>query len=351
MTGTKNSIDTLWSGDLSYENNNWSGTEGWGTYLGFGSIEVGTIEHAVTYFDTNDTLKEFDGFAKTSDSSLATNKTYYTVAEASTTASETIVIGMFEKSSEKYIYTTDRFAQASKTYYNVTMVSEPEVSAISSYYELTTKDTTITYETKGYYQPIGYDNNTKPTGYRKVNANQKGTYYYLTMAVTNIMNVGALGFNVEVVPSGTTQISRAAASSSNPAMAAASRIQISIKKNDTTSTEKTTTIAPYSDWKLQANKTMNSTKAENGYKELNDGASNSTGKYTCVLEEGSVAANTIYFVNMIIWIEGTDDECDNSTTGTAMKFNINFAYANENSTDIEWKWENTGTDATEITFQ
>lgn len=352
MTGTKNSVDSLYSGDLTYENNAWNGTEGWGTYLGFGQIEVGTIEHAVTYFKENDTLKEFDGFEKATGISLDASATYYTATEKSVEASTTDVVGcLVEDESDKLVYTNDKVAQASTTYYTIAMVSEPTVGDISTYYVMTTKNTTVTSDTAGYYQPIGYDNNMNPTGYRKVNANQKGTYYHLTMAVTNIMEVGALGFNIEVIPSGTTQLSTQTAGTSNPAMAAATRIQISVKKEATGESEKSATIAPFSDWKLQTNKTMNSTKASNGYSETKDGASNANGKYTYVLEQGTVSANSIYYVNMIIWVEGTDDECNNSTTGTSVKFNINFAYADAQKTEIAWTWENAGGgDATAITL-
>ena len=350
MTGTKNTLTNLYSGDLSYENNTWNGTEGWGTYLGFTSIEVGQLEHAVTYFKTNDTLKEFDGYVKTTDDAVNNNNTYYTVSKITTEAGTTSVVGTFVKSGDKYVYTTDRTAQASTEYYNITMVESPTTENIGNYYNLTTKDTTITAETAGYYQPLGYDGKMQPTGYRKVDANQKGTYYYLTMAVTNIMEVGALGFSVEVVPTGDTQLATKTASVTNPGMAAASRIQVGVKKDGSSDDEKTQTLAPFSAWKLQANKTMNSTVASNGYEVAKDGANNESGKYTCVLESGTVQANSIFYVNMIIWVEGTDAECDNSTTGTAMTFYINYAYAPSQSTDIAWNWQNAAGTATAITF-
>lgn len=52
MTGEEGSITKgLYSGALRYENNAWSGdSDTWGTYLGFGEITVGKLEHAATYF-------------------------------------------------------------------------------------------------------------------------------------------------------------------------------------------------------------------------------------------------------------------------------------------------------------
>ena len=48
MTQNLGSTDNIFSGDLTYTAGQWGGNEGWGTYLGFSSIEVGNISHATT---------------------------------------------------------------------------------------------------------------------------------------------------------------------------------------------------------------------------------------------------------------------------------------------------------------
>ena len=353
---TAYNLDNLVSGDLTYDNAAWAGTDGWGTYLGFGQILVGEIEHAATYFKATDKIPVFQNFKLTTDSAINAQHTYYVQTEKTgLTPSTSDVIGLFVESTTtgEFIYTTDKVAKEGTKYYSFAIVETPTQDDLSSYYVMNTSEETITADTAGYYQPTGYDSKTQPTGYRKAVANQAGSYYHLTMAVTNVMEVGALGFNVEVIPSGETQLATKQATVNNPGMAAASRIEVSVRKNNDNTT-KTTTVAPFSAYKLLANKTMSAGTGGaggTGYTIDKDGALNASGKYTHILGSGSVAANTVYYVDMIIWVEGTDNECNNSTTGTSMLFKINFAYAAANTTTPTWDWQNTAGTATEIKFE
>ena len=368
MTNNKNKVDNIVSGDLSFANNKWEGTTGWGTSLGFGNIEVKEIEHAITYLKVGDKIKEFDGFVKAQGNALDATISYYNISKVDALKAGDSVVGLLEKdaTADKYNYTTDVKAQNKadatntlKDYYKAAVEKKPVVGSISTYYIVQYKaETTITEQTQGYYQPTGYDKDTQPTGYRKVAANQVGTYYSLTMAVMNMKDVSQIGFNIEVVPSGTSNLATPEINVSQPGMAAASRIDVRVAEQaagGTAATEKgKAQLAPFSAFKLTTTSTMDSGTNFNGgvgYTEA-DGAKNGSGKYTCILsgDKTSVAANTVYYVDMVIWVEGTDRECDNSTTGSSMKFLINFAYA-EGENEIVWNWANgNGDNATVVTL-
>lgn len=368
MTNKKNKVDDIVSGDLSFANNKWEGTTGWGTSLGFGNIEVKEIEHAITYLKIGDKIKEFDGFVKAQGNALDATISYYNISKVDSLKAGDSVVGLLEKdaNTDKYNYTTDVKAQNKadetntlKDYFKATVVKKPEATQINTYYTVQYKaETTITEETQGYYQPTGYDKDTLPTGYRKVAANQAGTYYSLSMAVMNMKNVAKIGFNIEVVPGGTSNLATPAISATQPGMAAASRIDIRVAEqpaNGNVTEKGKAQLAPFSAYKLTTTSTMDSGTnfaGGVGYKPATDGALNGSGKYIYVLsgEQTNVVANTVYYVDMVIWVEGTDRECDNSTTGSSMKFLINFAYA-EGDGEIAWNWENgNGDNATVVTL-
>lgn len=348
MTGKEGSISNgLYSGALRYENNAWSGdSDTWGTYLGFGEITVGKLEHAATYFANGEQVKTFVGYRKPTGNFTA-NTDYFKFEQKPVTVGMSLA-GLYKLDNTDNVYkeATGKAVEGELDgYVSITVVETPTSADFENYLVVETKDIA---STGAYYQPIGYDSKTEPLGYKLATANQTGTYYHLTMAVTNLMDVGALGFSIEVVPSGSTNLSGTKeASVTNPGMAAATRIKIRTaqRADDTVPTFNETEIAPFSKYKLTANNTM--TKDDNnGYKEAIDGKANENGKYTCVLSNGNVAANNVYYVSMYIWVEGTDAECKNVTTGTAMTVKINFAYAPKDTTNITWDF----TDGASITF-
>lgn len=210
---------------------------------------------------------------------------------------------------------------------------------MESYLVVKTTEKTLTADDAGFYQPTGYNSKVQPIGYKKVSANEKGTYYYLTMAVSNLKAVGELGFSLEVIPSGDTNMATKAASATNPGMAAASRVNVEVASKAPESEEALTwtkaALAPFSDYKLNTN-TKAMTKSTAG---STDGASNANGCYTCKLGS-NVAEGTVFFVTLTIWVEGTDNECNDITTGTAMTFNISFAYADQQGADIAYSFTN-----------
>ena len=335
MTQNLGSTDNIFSGDLTYTAGQWGGNEGWGTYLGFSSIEVGNISHATTPLKANDKVQIFAGYTKATGTFSSTTD-YYTAAEK-TVEDGASVVGLYTKSGDDYTPATGT-KQASTTYFEISLVSKP-TQLLGSYLVVKTTEKTLTADDAGFYQPTGYNSKVQPIGYKKVSANEKGTYYYLTMAVSNLKAVGELGFSLEVIPSGDTNMATKAASATNPGMAAASRVNVEVASKAPESEEALTwtkaALAPFSDYKLNTN-TKAMTKSTAG---STDGASNANGCYTCKLGS-NVAEGTVFFVTLTIWVEGTDNECNDITTGTAMTFNISFAYADQQGADIAYSFTN-----------
>ncbi len=347
MTGTAGSTATLYSGELKYENG-WTGAvDGWGTYLGFAEVEVGKLEHAVTTKAIGDQVPIFVGYKALSASTLGKTVDYYKATKVETTAGVTDVKGKYVLDGGIYKVTSDTSAQEGTEYYTIAKTDDSvTASNATSYLMVATETKTIGtddgYEA-GYYQAVAYDSATQPIGYKKVVENQNGTYYKLTMAVTNIKQVAQLGFSIEVIPSGTTNIaspSSAVDATNNPGMAAATRINIEVAKANQSggvdSWEKSE-LQPFEAWKL--NTTTKAIAKDTGSSNKND-----SGRYTYALAS-NVAENEVFFVTMYIWVEGTDNECNNITTGTAMQFKINFVYAETGALGAnDWGFEgNAGT--------
>ena len=351
MTQVEGKTDNIFSGDLTYTAGQWGGNEGWGTYLGFSAIDVGEISHAAHPFEEGDEISVFAGYKKATGSFSSTTD-YYTASPKNGLTADSSVEGFFTASGTDYVPATGKYV-ADTTYYEVTLVSNP-TKVEDNYLTVKTTNKTLTAAEAGYYQPTGYDGKVQPIGYKKVSANEHGTYYYLTMAVSNLKAVGELGFSLEVVPGGDTNMSTKTASATNPGMAAASRVSVKVGTLEKAEGEESATLkwkkaelAPFSDYKLNTNtKVMSKSSADE-----NDGASNANGCYTCKLGS-NVQLGTVYYVTLTIWVEGTDNECNDITTGTNMTFNINFAYADKQGEDIKYTFENitTATEATTITL-
>ena len=348
MTNAEGNTNDLYSGDLEYANGTWNGTTGWGTYLGFSQITVGQISDAATYFAAGETIYVFKGYTAATDTfNSATD--YYTKSPVSVTTGDPV--------DSYYVLAGNTYVQASGTavdnanYFSIAKVDSPVQEQLTNYLVIDTEQRELQPGEEGYYQPTGYNSKTEPTGYKKVVANESGTYYYLTMAVTNLVEVGAMGFSLEVVPSGDSNLATPTVTATNPGMAAASRVQVKVMTQapqDTAQVVGTTTLSPFSNWKLNpTTKTMTNSGAGAG-----DGNANSNGCYVYSLGNGNIPVGTVYYVTMTIWVEGKDAECHDVTTGTAMQFKINFGYSATGSTSIAFSFDNiaTASDATTITF-
>lgn len=349
MTQAEGSTGEIFSGELTY-NNGWSGAvNGWGNYLGFSDIKVGELEHAVTVIKSG-TVNIFVGYKAVTVAELTNTVDFYEKKPLDVTVDTTDVSGKYEEnSSHIFVLTADTLAQEGKTYYEISKTDKAVDSTnCSNFLMVATETKTIGTDEgfeAGYYQAVAYDSKTQPIGYKKVDANQTGTYYYLTMAVTNVKAVNQLGFSVEVVPSGTSNVATNNGTvdvANNPGMAAASRIEVKVAKAEAGKTGsdltwETSELQPFEAWSLNpTTKTMTKgTDAAN---------KNSSGKYTYALGS-NVGQDSVYFVTMRIWVEGNDKECNNITTGTAMQFKINFVFAETGNIS---DWGVTGTDITAI---
>ena len=340
MTKTEGSTAEIFSGELTYENG-WGGAvNGWGNYLGFGDITVGTLEHAVTTFEAGADVPIFTGYKNVTAALLGTTVDFYKKVKVDPIeAGVTDVSGKYVLNGDIFVVTTDTKAVAGTDYYDIQKTDDAVNSTNCTDYLMVATQTkkigTDAGYDPGYYQAVAYDSKVQPIGYKKVDANQTGTYYYLTMAVTNVKQVAQLGFSIEVVPSGTSNVATnngTVDATNNPGMAAASRVEVRVAKANAvgetgTLAWDTKVLQPFETWTLNTttkNMTNNST----------DNTKNSNGKYKYALGS-SVAADSVYFVSMRIWVEGTDNECNNITTGTAIQFKINYVFA-ETGTISDW---------------
>ena len=155
MTGKEGSISNgLYSGALKYENNAWSGdSDTWGTYLGFGEITVGKLEHAATYFADGTQVKTFVGYTKATETFDA-NKDYFTASPRTVTEGAS-VDGFYKLDAKDNVYkeaTGKAVAGDLDGYVSITAVEAPTSADFANYLVVKTEDTN---STGAYYHPIG----------------------------------------------------------------------------------------------------------------------------------------------------------------------------------------------------
>ena len=340
--------DALVSGELDYLNNAWDGNPGWGTYLGFSTLEetTGTWEDAVTKYDgSGEGLPYYNGNYYLATSAGPEGTVYYTFVEHDGAA----------------VSGTDYYTKGENVYNLVTEKERNTAGQLvtklvsgTPYYKLTSKDGTTTFAddtsylpsvsnitTAGFYVPNGYDANTQPTGYEKASANYH--YYEFNMAITNIKPIAALGMGIVVTPTGSSSVGTSGTGTGKvPGMAAATRIELSFWKGATAGTFKnsadtavTSPLEPFGSWELLANNQMQ-TSTNSGYSGKESG-----GDYQITLADGTatIEAGEVWYVSVRIWIEGTDKECDNRTAGTGYTVDIEFVYAEpvtSGTPTLEW---------------
>ena len=366
MVNNEYAVTDLQSGELTYANDTWAGeAQSWGTYLGFAGVQIGQMENAVTKFESGSAVADvkklpapvvgYTASSATANAVIGTfdsNATYYVASAKTVVTSNPTNDQVVFKYGEHYklesgVFTLAATASVNDTVYVIALpTDQPTKSSTpgaNNYYcvEKTENwDTVLSaYVTKGqtvlnkdlYLVPTGYDNNIEPTGYKIATANAH--YYKLTMAVNTTKVTKSVGFSLAINPTSAGD----AGDSNYPGMAAASRIQVLTKKNEASATVKSTTLEPFGKYKLsKTNLTFSqSTEPEDANK-------NADGKYAFYLEKAnqegsSIAQGSVYFVTMLIWVEGTDNECNNATAGTGFEVKLNFVYS-ENDTAPDWKF-------------
>lgn len=330
MTNTPQSTEGMVSGDLDYELNRWTGNDGWGSFLGFTAVQTATGQW-------EDAVAKVNGSGQTETGETLTYHTGVYTVSGHGSAQPGVIYYVPTKTFAKEHYSGTAPVRIPGTNYYTyngtdTYTLVPGALAVNTdYYTLAegafsdtaVVATTETVNSEGFYVPTGYDGSTNPTGFEVAKANYN--FYELTMAITNTKNITLLGMGIVITPEGSSQIG--AASVTNPAMAAATRIELEFWKGADSPVEGTlmngasaitSAIEPFGSYKLLGNNTMDA----NGY----TGKSNS-GNYQIQID-GAADAGTVWFVTVRIWIEGTDPECKNSTAGSGYNVDIEFVYSN-----------------------
>ncbi len=381
MVNNEYAVTDLQSGELTYADDTWEGeAQSWGTYLGFAGVQIGQMENAVTKFAKDTAVAEVKklpapvvGYTASSESAngvvanLDPSATYFVATAKTVVASNPTSDQVVFKYGEHYALKTGVFTLATKddaavgnTVYVITLPTDQPTATSTpgdnNYYcvekteswdnalngYLTDDNAKLSKDL--YLVPTGYDNNIEPTGYKIATANAH--YYKLTMAVNTTKVTKSVGFSLAINPTNAGNTG----DSNYPGMAAASRIQVLTKKNENNAQVKDTTLEPFGKYKLsETNLTFSESTADA------DANKNKDGKYAFYLEKASgegssIAQGSVYFVTMLIWVEGTDNECNNATAGTGFEVKINFVYS-ENDTAPDWKlgtWNGTADESTLI---
>ena len=312
MINTPKSIADLQSGELTYADDTWTGAQPtWGTFLGFAGVQQGQWTNAVTNLAGTKTP----------------GKSVYTV----TTAPEN-----FGAIGEKVYVDTASGKEIEVTNENFASLPAGQWCTKAA-------------ATDGQFLvPNGYDDNIVPVGYNVAGKNVN--YYEFDIAVTNITGIYDLGMGILITPNG-TNAGGTPADGAYPGMAAASRVELEFyKKSDGSETGTikdsssvvVTQLQPWGAWNLQANSTMTKGAVTT--------VLSADGSYQIQLEEGntSISAGEVWYVTIRIWIEGTDNECDNRTAGTGFDVNIEFVYTKNDTDDFTYA-NDYGTSPTSLT--
>ena len=344
MTNMQKSIADIHSGELTYnaETKKWTGAQTtWGSFLGFTDAQAtsGTYTDAVTSYDGSGSgLASQTGVFKKA-ASKTDGYVYYKFdmaidgdPDVTPTAAANTVYYTFDTDTQKYTV-VEGDLQANTDYYTAT-----EVAYATGVYEAE-----YTYATEaGFYIPTGYTSAIEPTGYKVATPNKH--YYAFDMAITNTSAIYKLGMGIVITP----DKAGAAGDPTYPGMAAASRIELKFWKGSEGSKEgsiggeKTIVLEPYGSYKLQSNNQFANLAEDDeatGYFEKD-----ANGSYKITLDSSAtpISAGEVWYVTVVIWIEGTDAECKNFSAGTGFDVDIEFVYTKENAAEtLDEKWEKT----------
>ena len=306
----KNTNGTYASGsDLIYTDGSWQGSsDTWGSSLEFrdfvqggdnneGVVEFAGMEDAVTRVTNANTAYLVDKSAENNTFTYSTYKgvTLYSNEECTTA-----------------VWT----ANGEESDWNTAVAEGGAIAAVTG--SLYAK-----YPVNTFLVPTGYDVAIQPTGYRPAQANIDYAVLPIVVRATSA-DVMQIFYQITVTPTLAT-----IQQDYQPGMAAASRIIINEQAD--TETYKAN-VKPYDDAKMTETMIVDKVSNEkygdkgaytytgfiyNGYTAPTDGSGTAT----------KVAAGTgekVFY--LLIWIEGTDTECTNTTAGSGMTINIAIDY-------------------------
>jgi hypothetical protein len=376
MTNSTVDVDRF-SGSLEY-NGAWTGdVTDWGSNLDFSAITIGEMSDAVTRVASGTTVSSItstygapvDGYtingyvASTAEYGVASGAKYVAVAQTIGTGEGQVPFNYgshYQKgtsSATDAVFTLATTAAANSTVYiivGIDQASEAQKTAVgtTNYYcvahegewstVLSSYITSSALNQDVYLIPTGYDAMVKPTGYEVASANSK--FYKLTMAVMNMKAVTEIGLGLNLAVSGTGSVG--SISATNPGMASASRLLITVDKAQANSAHgespKTQGYAPYGNYKLNKAAGSMATGSADEQDQTATFTSHTGGDFAFLIDHAAgdgIASGSVYYITIYIWVEGTDKECDNLTAGTVIDFNMQFIFSTgANLTDKENIW-------------
>lgn len=304
----KNGDNNYASGsDLVFKNGNWEGSsDTWGSSLSFkdfvsdgdneGVVEFAGMEDAVTRVSDANHAYEVD---KSAENTKFTYASYKGVALYSDKACNTQVFA----------------AGGSESDWNSAIAPEGAIGKVQG------NILYAKYPINTFLVPTGYDAAIKPTGYRPAQMNVDYAYLPIVVRATSA-DVMQIFYEVKVTPI-VTNIQ----ADFQPGMAAASRIKVNEELNAPYKQD----INPYNDAKM-TDTMMQSTKTNQKYGNatpytytgfIYNGYTAPVGDTAAQKVSAGTAEKTFY---LLIWIEGTDTECTNTTAGSGMTIDVAIDY-------------------------
>ena len=301
----KNTDNTYASGsDLIYTEGKWTGSsDTWGSSLEFKDFVQGAA-------DGNEGVVEFAGMKDAATRVTDANQGYAVDKSTENTMFTHAIYKDVTLYSDKSCTNAVWTAGGAVDTWNTAVAENGAIANATALY--------AKYPVNTFLVPTGYDAAIQPTGYRPAQANKDYAMLPIVVRATSA-DVMQIFYQITVTPT----VDNIEADYI-PGMAAASRIVVNEQETEDTYKKN---INPYSDAKMTDTMIVNSATNQ---KYGNANAYTYTGfVYNGYNEETSakVAAGTGEKVlYLLIWIEGTDTECTNTTAGSGMTINIAIDY-------------------------
>ncbi len=266
--------DSFYNGNMEYTKNtkSWSSdTEGFGTLVNFSSVELGKINNAILYASSANLAKV-----------PSAAQYVYTIAskETGTTLAAT-----------DYIINSDG---------SITACTASDTAVADTVYATRVA---LTADNK-FYRPTGLDNAGDPYGFYVADANDKQenvytTYYDIPLAMRSVKDTKAIVCTLKIKPDGDNKTNL------YPGMAASTFVNMYVG-DDLAATFEAYKSAKYSSGTIT-------------------GADDAEGAYSFIVAKGNLNTSDVYKIRFEIWVEGTDNECNNTTT-QATSFTVDYSF-------------------------
>lgn len=270
--------DKYYNGDMSYSQDTqaWnSETEGFGTLLNFSNVNLGQINNAILYASSANLNKV-----------PAAARFVYTIGTKEVGATLTTTDYIINADGSITQCTADSQAVADTTY--ATRVA-------------------LTADSK-FYRPTGLDNAGDPYGFYVAKPNDKTanvytTYYDIPLAMRAVKNTNGIVCTLKIKPNGDIT------NTLYPGMAASTYVNMYI--TNASGEQYASTFEAYKSATYSSGAITGEIETE--------------GAYSFVVAKGALTTSDIYKIRFEIWVEGTDPECNNTTT-QATDFYVDYSF-------------------------